>query len=79
MALNAAHEFSDELENLSDQEKALLKKSMDDLVRENPATSLAAQRTKKLLLKAGDSALELGRKILVDVLSETAKKILMGP
>jgi len=72
----AAKELSDELNDLSPDEKETLKKSIDDIVRDTPSTTLAATRFKKLMAKAGKSTTESFREILVDVLSETAKKML---
>lgn len=72
----AAKELSDELDDLSADEKETLKKSIDDIVRDTPSTTLAATRFKKLMAKAGKSTAETFREILVDVLSETAKKML---
>ena len=75
-ALRAAEELTDLQENLSDEEKILLKKSIDDLVRDTPRTTVAAERFKILAGKTGKATLESLRSILVSVASETAKKIL---
>jgi len=74
--LKAAQELSDELDNLSSEERNLLKKSLDDIVRDTPQTTVAATRFKKLVAKAGKVAADGFRDILVDVLSEAAKKII---
>ena len=74
--LKAAKELSDELENLSSEERETLKKSLDDIVRDTPQTTVAANRFKKLVAKAGKVAADGFRDILVDVLSEAAKKII---
>ena len=74
--LKAAQELSDEIENLSPEEREMLKKSLDDIVRDTPQTTVAATRFKKLVTKAGPVVADGFRKILVDVLSETAKKII---
>jgi hypothetical protein len=74
--LEAAKELSDELDDLSPEEKETLKKSIDDIVRDTPRTTLAATRFKKLIGKAGKGAAEGFKDILVDVLSESAKKML---
>jgi hypothetical protein len=74
--LKAAQEYSDELDNLSPEERNLLKKSLDDIVRDTPQTTVAATRFKKLVAKAGKVAADGFRDILVDVLSEAAKKII---
>ena len=74
--LKAAQDLSDELDNLSPEERNLLKKSLDDIVRDTPQTTVAAIRFKRLVAKAGKVAAEGFKDILVDVLSETAKKII---
>jgi len=75
--LKAAQELSDEVDNLSPEERSLLKKSLDDIIRETPETTVAATRFKRLVAKAGKVAADGFRDILVDVLSETAKKIIL--
>ncbi len=74
--LNAAKEFTHELDNLNEDEKAILEKSLEDLARDTPNTQVAAIKFKKLVAKAGRGAAEGLRSILVDVLSETAKKLI---
>ncbi len=75
--LKAAREYSDELENLSPEERDLLKKSIDDIVRETPQTPVAATRFKKIVAKVGKVAAQQLRKLVVDIASETAKKIIL--
>jgi len=74
--LKAAQELADEAENLTPAERDILKQSLDDLIRDTPNTQVAALRFKKLAAKAGDVILGGLRDIMVDVASETAKKIL---
>jgi hypothetical protein len=74
--ISVANEMTRELDQLSEEEKKQLASSLDDLVRESPKTTLAANRFKKLMTKAGAVAAESFKKVLVDVVSETAKKIL---
>ncbi len=73
--LEAARELADEL-NLSNEEKETLKQSIKDLVQDTPRTQVAASRFKRLVAKAGPQVGAMFRDILVDVLSETAKKTL---
>lgn len=74
--LKAAKEFAHELDNLNEDEKTILEKSLEDLARDTPNTQVAAVRFKKLVAKAGKGAAEGFKSILVDVLSETAKKLI---
>ncbi|MEE8194058.1 MAG: DUF2321 domain-containing protein [Dehalococcoidales bacterium] len=74
--LKAAQELSDELDNLSAEERELLKKSLNDIVRDTPQTVVAVTRFKKLVTKAGKVAADGFRDILVDVVSEAVKKMI---
>jgi hypothetical protein len=55
-------------------DKILLQSTIDDLVVDTPRTSLALARFKKLMLKIGKQGADAFKDILVDVLSEAAKK-----
>ena len=70
----AAQELSDEIENLSPEEREILKKSLDDIVRDTPQTTVAVNRFKKIVAKAGPVAAEGFKKILWDIASEFAKR-----
>jgi hypothetical protein len=72
--LKAAQDLSDELDNLSKEEREMLKKSIDDIVRDTPQTTVAVTRFKRLVAKAGKPAADAFRDILVDILSEAIKK-----
>ena len=74
--LRSAHELADLLEDLSPEEREILKRSLDDIVLDTPQTSVAATRFKKIIAKTGPVVADGFKKILVDVLSETAKKII---
>jgi hypothetical protein len=75
-ALEAAKEYADELEKLTLEEREKLKQSIDDLVKDTPKTQLAASRFKQLVTKAGGSAADIFQKVLVNIISETAKKLI---
>ena len=72
--LRAAQELSDELDTLTTNEKDILKKSLDDIIRNTPQTPVAATRFKKLIAKAGPETAKAFKDILINVLSEFAKK-----
>ena len=74
--LKAAHELALELDNLNEAEKEMLSRSFDDLVRDTPSTPVAATRFKKLAVKAGKEGAGALKDILVDIVSETAKKLI---
>jgi len=72
--LQAAHELAQELDNISDEDRIVLQKSIDELVKDTPSTPVAATRFKKIMVKVGQTTAGMFREILVDVLSEAAKK-----
>ncbi len=74
--MEAARELVNEL-NLSEEEKEDLKRSMKDLMQDSPRTQVASVKFKRLAAKAGTQAASMLRDVLVDVLSETAKKLLL--
>lgn len=77
-ALKAAQELADELNELTDEDKDLLKKNLPDLIRETPNTKVAETRFKKVMLKAKKESVDAMRSILVDIISETIKKSIFG-
>jgi hypothetical protein len=76
--LAAAAELVSEDEMLSGPDKEFLTATFVDMTSENPRTTLAATRFKRLAAKAGKGLGEAIQKTLVDVLSETAKKVIVG-
>jgi hypothetical protein len=74
--LRTAHDLARELDGLSGEERAILEKSIDDLIKESPSTTLAATRFKRIVAKAGQAAASMFREILTDILSESARKML---
>ena len=75
--LKAAQELADLLEDLTSEEREILKKSFDDIIIDTPQTPVAATRFKKIAAKAGKIAAEQLRELVVDIASETAKKIIL--
>jgi len=75
--LKAARELTDLLEDLSQEEREILKKSFGDIVRDTPQTKVAAAQFKRLAAKVGKIAAEQLRELVVDIASETAKKIIL--
>jgi hypothetical protein len=74
--IRAAQDLAKELDNISDEEQELLALSIDEIITDTPRTTVAATRLKKILLKVGKPIADAFRDILVDVASETAKKVL---
>lgn len=73
-ALVAAKEYTDELDTLTDADKAILKESFADLTVDTARTPLAASRFKRMMEKVGPAAGDVLSKIVVSVVTEAAKK-----
>lgn len=73
-AINAAREFASI--ELSQAEQNELADIIENLVRDTPATTVAASRMKTLLARVVPVVGEGFRKILVDVMAESAKKMI---
>ncbi|WP_027724534.1 DUF2321 domain-containing protein [Tuberibacillus calidus] len=78
MKIEAAQELASEINELTDDERELLAKSIDEIIKDTPKTTVAATRFKKLLAKVGAPIAESFREVLVDIISETAKKSIWG-
>ena len=74
--IEAANDLAKELSSIDDQDRNVLKNSINELTKDTASTQVAALKFKKVMAKAGNSAASMFRDILTDVLSETAKKIL---
>jgi hypothetical protein len=75
-ALTTAREYADELEELSNEDKTILKATFTDLTVDSPKTEIAASRFKSILRKLAPDAAETIRKTIVEIASETAVKLL---
>lgn len=75
IALTAAKEYAEELDDLSPDEKASLKTTLDDLTIDSPRTPLAASRFKRIMAKLGPVAGDVLSKITVEFATEAAKKL----
>jgi hypothetical protein len=72
--LEAARELALEADHLSDEERKQLAESLPDLARDTPRTQVAATRFRRLAAKAGAETANALRAVLIDVMSEAAKK-----
>ena len=75
--LEAAKEQAAEIEELDEREKAELQGVIDDLAAGGARTELAAGRFKRLMKKSGQTVSSGLYKIVVDIASEAAKKLLL--
>jgi hypothetical protein len=74
IALCAAKEYTDDLEQLNAAEKAALKGTIDDLTSDTPRTPVAANRFKTFMNQIGPVAGSVLQKIVEAVATEAAKK-----
>ena len=77
--LKAARDLAREIDGLSAEDREILEKSLDDLVRDTPRTEVVSLRFKKIMSKAPKEAYEVMKAILIDVLVEKAKQSVFGP
>jgi len=77
--LNAVHALIKELSELDPDDKSVLSNSLDELVRETPSTPLAASRFKKIADKIGKESLGALKTVVIDIFSETVKKLIWPP
>lgn len=71
----AAHDLALEFHTLDEQDRAVLDESIDALMKDSPSTPLAATRFKRIMEKAGKTALPMFLALLIDIVSETGKKL----
>lgn len=78
MHLAAMREVAEYVDSFTPEDKQMLRDILPDLAAKEstPKTQLAIVKMKRLLTKGGSMFLESAQKILVDVVSETAKKTL---
>lgn len=76
--LNNAIELVSLDEELSENDKEIIKNALPDLIIETPSTPVATAKYKKFVPKAASYVQEGLRNLLVDVVSETAKKSIWG-
>lgn len=76
--IDAAKELVDTIDGLTEDEKKLINKDINEIVKDSPYTSASATRFKAFLIKAKGPTIEAFRDILVDITSEAAKKIIWG-
>ena len=76
--MEAFREVTDELSELTSEDKEKLKSSLNDIVSETPKTEVAGLKYKNILGKLGKESYDCVKSILVDIASETIKKSLFG-
>jgi hypothetical protein len=77
--LQAARELIESEQALAADEKLALQADINDVTRDAPRTTPAAVRIKALLVKIPGAVGSALRDIVIDVASEAAKKIILGP
>lgn len=77
--LKAARDLVEEFDELTPEDRVRLEESIAELVRDSPQVPVAVTRIKKIAMKFGKGSWTLLEKILTDVASDTAKKMLGLP
>lgn len=74
--IKAAHDLIQEMDELTPEEKTRLSESVAELAQDSPQTPVAVARVKKIAMKVGKEGWGVFQKILTDVASDAAKKML---
>lgn len=77
-SLKLSFELTDELDELSADEKVTLKASIQEMIKESPNAVVAQTRFKKITAKVGKESLSALKEILVGVLSDAIKKTIFS-
>ena len=77
--IQAAIELGVEAGGLNDDDANQFRESVNDIVRDTPRAPLAVNRFRRIMHKVGPQVATGVRELLVDVASEAAKKLLLGP
>jgi Uncharacterized protein conserved in bacteria (DUF2321) len=78
VTIRSAQDLADEIDDLTPEERKVLKGSINDLVVDSPRTELATSRFKMLVAKAGKTTAQTLEKIVVSVATEATKKAILG-
>lgn len=76
--LAVVKELTSELKEISHEDKVTLNKSLEDITKDDTGAEVGAIRIKKIMSKVTGTAGEITQKVIVEIASETAKKILLG-
>lgn len=77
-AIVSAVELVDEASDLSEQELEQFRTDLTELTKDTPKAQVASLRFKKIMGRVGNSVSGGVRDIVVEILSETAKKAIWG-
>lgn len=78
-SVTAAKMLAASLDTISENERAELEKSLEELIRDTPGTKVAELSFKRIMRKVGTEGYEAMKSILVDIVSEAVRKSLFGP
>lgn len=74
--IQAARELVTKNQDISDDDKNSLTKGIDDIIDDTPTAKVSEDKFKNILSKYGKSVSVALRDILIDVVSETARRII---
>lgn len=75
-SIEALRELAELDDDLNEADREMLVESAETAMTENPKTKVSALKVKKVLSKAGKATASAARDLLVDVLAESAKKMI---
>jgi hypothetical protein len=68
--------FAELLDMKDEEQREELRRDLDAVATEQPRTQVAALKIKRLIAKVGKETAGVARDVLVDIVSETAKKVI---
>jgi len=76
LKLRLVHGLANKSDEISVDDKVILTNSIDEIIKETPRTSIAAIEFKRILSNCSRPIVDSFRNILIDIISETAKKLI---
>jgi hypothetical protein len=77
--LAAAKDLTDQIDDLSDNDRSKIKEALEEISRDGPRTEVGATRLKKLLGKAKSAVGQAVWKASIEIATEAAKKLMLPP
>ena len=77
-ALQAAKELVATFDRLNEEERQELERSLDDIIRETPRSKIAELNFRRIMKKVDSEGCKLMREVIVNVISEAARRSLFG-
>lgn len=78
-SIQAAEELADLIDEFSDEEREIIKKSLHEIVRDTPRTTVEALKFKRVVSKISPNLIDAFKNILFSALSDPVNKSIWGP